>query len=386
MRYIIYKDPNYYGVGEYPYIENYLGNNNDIILNTKFNLKLEHNTLYISYLDDNYDLSYLTDFIINLYDIKIFNIYQLKEYIDLNTKYSLDIVQENGMQSIALISPPPFNDLTDHKNVYITPFKGWIWNNDLGHWTPPISKPNLNVNFDINWSNEDICWDIQFERKDTDPKNKAYQLWLASTPDTSSELRDACSTRQYMIKPVENITHETRSIENLIFEYSNKVNTDPDNIRKYASINMHEVVLDLSPLAIITYSECNPDATELFQKLFTIHPQCVSRTIHELFRLIIEWAYSYTHLSNMEPMAEICDKVLRVLQMPIDVRNELLEIRPQQVGKFILGQTNALEEYEDYIESPPKFSKWINRMYNLFTHVQNEEDIHVDYIPESYEI
>ena len=386
MQYVIYKDPTHDGVGEYPYFKNYLENNNDIILNTKFNLQLKDRTLYISFLDDNYDLSYLTDFVINLFDIKIFNINQLKEYIELNTNYSLDIIQENDIETIAITDPPPFNDLTDHKDKYIQPFNGWIWNEDLGHWCPPIPKPNLNLNFIIDWNNEDFCWDISFEKAATERKNRAYQLWLAASPDGSSALRDACSTRQYMIKPVENITHATRSIENLIFEYSSRVDQDSENPRKYASINFHEVILDLSPIAIITYSECNDTATELFNTLYGIHPQFFSRSIHELFRLIIEWAYSYTHLSNIEPMAETCDKILKVLQMPKDVRDELLHIRPQQVGKFILGQNNALEEYDEYIECPIKFSKWINKMYNLFKHVQNDENIHVDYIPESYEI
>lgn len=387
MQYIIYNDPKYDGIGEYPYFKNYLGDNNDLILNTKFNIQLDDKTLYISYLDDNYDLSYLTDFIINLYDIKIFTMYELQQYIESNTKYVFHIVDNgDGSQSIAITDPAPFNDLTDHKNKNVQPFNGWIWNNDLQHWCPPIPKPNLNLNFYIGWNNEDICWNINFERTATEKKNKGYQLWLAADPDGSSELRDACSTRQYMIKPAENITHSTRNIENLIFEYSSRINTDSDNVRKYASINFHEVILDLSPIAIITYSECNDNATELFNTLYGIHPQFFSRSIHELFRLIIEWAYSYTHLSNTEPMAETCDRILKVLQMPRDVRNELLEIRPQQVGKFLLGQTNALEEYDEHIECPSKFSKWINKMYNLFTHVQNDENIHVDYIPESYEM
>jgi len=387
MKYITYKDPKHDGIGEYPYFKDYLGSDNDILSNTKFNLLTDDCTLYISFLQDNYDTSYLTEFIINLYDINIFNSSELKQYIESYTHYSLDIVLgSDGKESIAIIDPPPFNDLTDHKNINIQPFNGWVWNNEDQHWSPPIPKPNLNHNFFIGWNNEDMCWNISFERDITPQKNRAYQLWLAASPDGSSAFMDACSTRQYMIKSAENITHSTRFIENLITEYGKKCVEENENPRKYAAINLHEVVIDLSPIAIITYSECNQNATELFEKLYATHPQFFSRTIHELFRLIIEWAYSYTEFNNNEPMAETCDKVLRVLQMPKHVRDSLMQIRPQQVGKFILNQEDALIEYEDSIECPEAFSKWINKIYYLFTHVQENENVHVDYIPDSYEM
>ena len=79
--------------------------------------------------------------------------------------------------------------------------------------------------------------------------------------------------------------------------------------------------------------------------------------------MIIEWAYSYTEFENTEPMAKICHEILQIVQMPKDVRDELIGIRPQQVGKFIQGSTDALQDYNTNIEMPESFKLWVSDVY-----------------------
>ena len=132
---------------------------------------------------------------------------------------------------------------------------------------------------------------------------------------------------------------------------------------KFPIITKHFVVIDLAPVALITYSEMPQESIETNNALYSIHPQTLSRSIHELFRLIIEWAYSYTEFNNEEQMAKICHEILQIVQMPLDVRNELMGIRPQQVGKFIQGSTDALQDYNTDTEMPESFKLWISEAY-----------------------
>ena len=152
----------------------------------------------------------------------------------------------------------------------------------------------------------------------------------------------------------------------------------------FPEITMHATLIDLAPLAVITYSETSSET--LVESLYKTHPQWTSRTIHELFRLIIEWAYSYTEFENTEPMAELCHNILRIVQMPKDVRDDLIAIRPQQVGRFILGDASALDEYAEDIEAPASFAEWISDIYYLFrTRTMNAPlNINENNLSESY--
>ena len=101
----------------------------------------------------------------------------------------------------------------------------------------------------------------------------------------------------------------------------------------------------------------------MIMSVYQMHPQHLSRTIHELFRLIIEWAYSYTEFQNTEPMAELCHNILQILQMPKSVRDDLIAIRPQPVARYLLADTDALQEYDSDAEMPESFKLWISEVY-----------------------
>jgi hypothetical protein len=86
-------------------------------------------------------------------------------------------------------------------------------------------------------------------------------------------------------------------------------------------------------------------------------------------------------------MAVLCHDILRAVQMPIDVRNDLIALRPQPVGRFLSGDTDALIEYQDSEQMPESFRLWISDLYEKFSTRMTGSPLHVDYdlLPESYD-
>lgn len=257
------------------------------------------------------------------------------------------------------------------------PFADWTWDSIKFRWKPPLIKLN-DIYFNSIWSEEKQKWIsecILSENKE----NRGFQIWAAKSVNEESNFNNACSTTEYMIQSVHELTHNSGSVNNLV---SSKVEGEV----KFPVITKHAVIIDLAPIAFITYSECTNETRNVFKEIGPIHPQSASRYIHELFRLIIEWAWSYTNLNNSEPMAELCHNILRALQMPQDIRNELLNLRPQYVSRYILGDKNALEEYEDDILIPEKFKEWISDIYYDYRprFPGCPLNINISYLPESY--
>ena len=310
----------------------------------------------------------------------------MKEYIENNSNLTVEYPLDIDVDDIEIFSVviPPFDELTGHVDKYTQPYNSWVWDKDAGHWKPPVQKPNLDLSMRLKWDESWTDWKVSFGSQNIDRKKRAFQLWLSAEADGSSMFLNACSTRDYMIKPFENITHGTRDIENLIKKYNDLVAENSDYVRPYMSIRSHIVVIDLSPIAIITYSECHDDAVDMFNELYSMHPQFFARTSQELFRLIIEWAYSHTHLNNQELTAVSCFNILKAVQMPKTIRDGLIAMQPQQVGKFLEGSDLALVEEDEDPESPAGFDRWINKLYQHYCHLKPGQESHIDILPDSY--
>lgn len=337
---------------------------------------------------EDFDISSLDDWAVNYFEIRHANVEEIKIIVESQTNLEIEYVSEIPVDEVDLFSIvfPVFNELTDHTDKFMQPYNSWVWDKHLGHWKPPIDKPNLNIVMKSKWFEEWSNWKISFGRSDATRNKRAFQLWLAAETDGSSMFLDACSTRDYMIKPFENITHGTRSIEDLIKSYNDAISANSDYVRPYMSILGHIVVIDLSPFALITYSECHDDAVGMFNELYSMHPQFFARTSHELFRLIIEWAYAHTELGNEELTAITCHNILRAVQMPKDVRDGLITMQAQQVGKFLEGSASALVEDDEDPESPAGFDRWVNTLYYHYPHLEIGQETHIDTLPASYPV
>lgn len=331
---------------------------------------------------DDFDMLNIENWKIGVFNIQYLNFESAHDFIFNTTRHML-IMEESG--NLTLLNPD-FDEVLDHTNILDQPYNTWIWSKTNGRWEPPTERPVVETPLRVFWNKEWGDWEISYGRKDLPRLMKSYQIWFSEEMNGSSIFHDACSTRDYMIKPFENITHGTRDIENLIKTYNKQIEDVTDSPRPYMSINGHVVVIDLSPIAIITYSECHENATSMFNQLYSMHPQFLSRTPHELFRLIIEWAYSHTDLGNNELAATTCHKILQAVQMPKSIRDELLSLPPQQVGGYLEGQVDALIENETYPEASTDFNKWINKIYYHYPHLKKGQEPHIDQLPATYPV
>ena len=360
----------------------------DYLLNTKLIIDLDRNGYCLTILSkgDGFDINSIESWAIDLFKVEVVDVIKIKELVEANTDLLIEYAVDVEIEDIVdfNIVEPAFNELTDYKDRLYQPYNTWVWDNSEGHWKPPIEKPSLISTMSSRWSDDWNHWQILFGQSHLQRDRRAFQLWLAAESDGSSMFLDACSTRDYMIKPFENITHGTRSIENLIKNYNDSIASNSEYVRPYMSINGHLVVVDLSPFALITYSECHTDAVSMFNELYSMHPQFFARTSHELFRLIIEWAYAHTELGNEELTAITCHNILRAVQMPKDIRDGLIAMEAQQVGKFLEGSANALIEDDEDPESPAGFDRWVNTLYYHYPHLEVGQETHIDTLPASY--
>lgn len=327
--------------------------------------------LSLAIIDKSFDINKIPETSINFFNIKIHDINTLREYLREVSDYSL---VENSLPNneITIHGPWKFNELTDYIYIDKKPYDNWIWNEDTGNWNPPISKPNMDNIFDFNWNQLKGNWDI-FLKQNSARKYRGFSLWKL-VPKTNGDFYEkTCNTTEYMLKSFENITHNTLQQADILssdhdneFLKQKSINSEHISASLYRVIKQHHTVLDFSPHSIITYSIMEKEYIDSYEKdpLVVMHPQCITHTLHELFRLIIEWAWCYRNCENTEPIAIHCDTLLRELQMPLNVREELINLVPDQaVSKFIKNNIHALEVLETDPECPSSFNEWISDIY-----------------------
>lgn len=155
---------------------------------------------------------------------------------------------------------------------------------------------------------------------------------------------------------------------------------------EFASMMKHSVVFDLTPIAQINYlyvlDENMYDAfAPLRERMRNLSIPYGAPTLHELFRLIIEWAWAHTDLGNEEYPARYCHNILRVLQMPLNVRDALIEQVPyQQVGKFLARDPEArvLRDLDEIVPCPLEFTEWLDGVLNTYKFRQHNTDFNFD--------
>ena len=150
-------------------------------------------------------------------------------------------------------------------------------------------------------------------------------------------------------------------------------------------------VLDASPIGWITAFSMKTDneKSNLISKFcFEQHPQNEAFSLHECFRVIIEWAYAYTHLDNREPMAELSHNFLRAVQMPLEVRNALIENVPPQSVSLFLSNDDVTKPFfaPTRPESPPIFNSWFESMTGNFParSIGDPLNVNIEELPDSY--
>lgn len=106
------------------------------------------------------------------------------------------------------------------------------------------------------------------------------------------------------------------------------------------------------------------DAPHIEEGLIPVWPQRCARTLGELFKLIIEWdEVTKEPFNNVEPGALFYKSILEKLNMPVEVREELIEAFPNShVAMYILGDVNALQRPSGVPNITPLFDEWVTEV------------------------
>ena len=354
---------------------------------TFFLLDSYNGQVSIARVDDDFDFSRISQENLDLFDIRIHSIDELREFVNTNSDYRSTISSDNP-DIFNISSPPPFNPLTDYKDENSKPFDGWLWSAEKLHWSPPVPEPELPKMLSHSWNQERLDWDIEINYM-PERKYNEFSLWK-SVPKTSiGTYANACSANDYTLKSMEQVTHGTSSLDTTITSFKGITGAAEAGRGVFTTVARHVMIADIAPIALITYSEMDEIYIRTVgpQRLAEVHPQCGAHTVHELFRMIIEWAWAYTELGNDEPMAAVSHDVLRALQMPLNVRNDLLEmVPPQAVAKYIMGDSTALVRDLESPECPESFKYWLMSVYRQFSRRPLGAPTYVTYadLPDSY--
>ena len=354
---------------------------------TFFLLDSYNGQVSIARVDDDFDFSRISQENLDLFDVRIHSIDELREFVNTNSDYS-STISSNNPDIFNISSPPPFNPLTDYKDENSKPFDGWLWSTEKLHWSPPVPEPELPKMLSHSWNQERLDWDIEINYM-PERKYNEFGLWK-SVPKTSiGTYANACSANDYTLKSMEQVTHGTSSLDATVTSFKGITGAEEAGRGVFTTVARHVMIADIAPIALITYSEMDKIYVDTVgsQRLAEIHPQCGAHTVHELFRMIIEWAWAYTELGNDEPMAAVSHDVLRALQMPLNVRNDLLEmVPPQAVAKYIMGDNTALVRDLESPECPESFKYWLMSVYRQFSRRPQGAPTYVTYadLPDSY--
>lgn len=339
-------------------------------------LQCLHGQVCISAFSDSYDFSSVTEQARSLFSIQEHDLESLKIFVYSNSSQKI-LISSVDSSAIHIIDKGEFDDLTDHIDSSHRPHDGWVWDDIYKHWKPPVEKPEMPSFFEVEWNSSANEWDIQLRDQKPERRLRAYRIWKSVPKEENHMYAAACSATNFMTKSLEEVTHGTTELN----ERSQAIWTELFELQKETQIvHRYDTVLDLSPIAMITYNDIDTlFADRGADRNWTLHPQCAARTIHELFRLIIEWAWAYTELDNTEPTAEICHQILQATQMPMSVREELLALEPEAVGKYVLNDPTALEDDLEDPEQPPLFKSWLSEQYKTFKKRQSSDPIRVKY-------
>jgi len=265
----------------------------------------------------------------------------------------------------------------DHDAFVDTPKPGpWAYLNDDHEWAADFP---INVHTGQELTHDELAYIGYFTRH-----TKGYRLCPAVLKDPDDALTSAaCLTNSYMYPTFETITYGTNTVANLV---PHQVTGNQVVVNTNFAMSKY---LDVTPIGLIlkTTFEVYNDVTN---PIMNMHPQTAARTPHELFRLIIEWAWAHTDLGNKEAASKVCHDLLRAVQMPIEVRNELLtQVEPQAVERYIRGLDPFYATDTSIISDPPMpplFSAWIQPTRDTFRYkVAPPEDVSFNYEVIDYE-
>lgn len=191
--------------------------------------------------------------------------------------------------------------------------------------------------------------DVSFSRQNTANRfNRAYQLWASGPKIENHFMYETCTTRDsYMNYPISE-------------EYGNdNFHSTLDGGGMFNTLAKHDNLIVVDGLFAITYTETTDK--DLFRNLRDLHPFCVGHTIHELFKLMMEWQWAHDVLGSQEPMAALCNSALRHMGISYsdgsEVTTRLMSLPDSFVAQYIKGEEMSVPINDP--EQPAAFKLWL---------------------------
>jgi hypothetical protein len=152
---------------------------------------------------------------------------------------------------------------------------------------------------------------------------------------------------------------------------------DSDFLNKVVS---HVVIYNIPGGASIIYNELTPGSEHLIKQYQMIHPYPGAPSLHELFKLLLEWQWAYVYAESREPMAEVAHEILTSLGLHVDQQDSvqpvrsLMQLPDMQVAQYFKTGTCSLPEIAP--PEPVEFKLWLARIGILNLHNKQFADIY----------
>lgn len=216
----------------------------------------------------------------------------------------------------------------------------------------------LGVNLE-DFSSPSLAYESLFVDSRLDPTfyksvprlNRGFRLWanvsVSEYPD--HWMAPQCSTaNSYMNIPIEELYGRT-TFWDLI-----------SSTGFLDRVDDHRVLCVNEGVSSIIYNNTNGVTVDEFQMM---HPYSAASSLHELFRLLLEWQWARLYADNTEPMSSLADQTLTSMGLHIDQQDEpgivqdLMSLPDMQVSRYIAGQ-DVVVNAEDVL-CPPSFREFV---------------------------
>jgi hypothetical protein len=142
----------------------------------------------------------------------------------------------------------------------------------------------------------------------------------------------------------------------------------------------HVVLYNIPGGSSITYNEVTPGSEHLIKQYQMVHPYEGAPSLHELFKLLLEWQWAYKYADSREPMAEVANELLTSLGLDIDQKDSveptksLMLLPDMQVAQFFKTGTCSLPEVTPM--EPVEFKLWVVKTGLFNIHKKEFADIY----------
>ena len=184
-----------------------------------------------------------------------------------------------------------------------------------------------------------------------------YRLW-ASVPRSDHPdhwMNPLCSSTETHMPMTVDELHGREDYKSTVLNH-----TGADFLRM---IEKHLTLFHHEGLAHIIYTQVDSDVgAGIIEKLQMTHPYTAACSLHEFFKLLLEWQWALLHADNTEPVAQLASDVLEYFELHVDeedsneVVRDLMALPDMQVAQYV--RTGECSLNQTTPDMPLSFRLW----------------------------